>query len=304
MRRSRFVQWTICFLSGAISANAQGALQFDAATVKALASPIGPGNSFMKGGPGTADPGRVTIQKATLIDLLIKAFHVDYANITGPQWIRGIGGPLYTFTATMPTYTNRHDFDLMFQKFLVEQFKIILHHEAKSFPAYDLVVAAGGPRLKVSADQSDPTAPDSHYGIPEMDSDGFAILPPGRGSTVASGPKGMHAVFQQYSMPEFGEYLRNFVTPQGDRTHYVVDKTGVAGRYDIRVKFDNRDSVIKAGPDVQAALGGQDPLGPGSGLPTIFKAMEQQLGLRLVKTKDILVDTIAIDHAEQIPAGN
>lgn len=304
MRRSRLLYGTMCFLSCAIAAYAEGPLQFDAATVKQLASATGPGSSFMKGGPGTDDPGRVTIQKTALIDLLMKAFHVDYANVTCPDWIRGIGGPSYTFTATMPKDTSKHDFDLMFQKLLVEQFKITLRHEPKSFPAYDLVVAPGGPKLITSADQSDPTASDRHYGIPEMDSDGFAILPSGRGSTVASGPKGMHAIFQQYSMPEFAQYLRNFVTPLGDRTHYVIDKTGVAGRYDIRVKFDNRDSVIKAGPDVQAALSTQDPLGPGSGLPTIFKALEQQLGLRLVKTKDIPVDTLVIDHAEQMPVGN
>jgi uncharacterized protein (TIGR03435 family) len=121
---------------------------------------------------------------------------------------------------------------------------------------------------------------------------------------VASGPKGMHTVFQQYSISEFADYLSVFVTAPGDRTYYVVDKTGIAGRYDIRVKFDNRDSAIKAGPDVQAALGAQDALGPGSGLPTIFRALEQQLGLRLVRTKDISVDTLVIDHAEQTPVGN
>jgi uncharacterized protein (TIGR03435 family) len=271
----------------------------------------------MKGGPGTADPGRVTIQKSALIDLLMKAFHVEFANVTGPDWIRGgMGAPFYTFTATMPKDTSKHDFDLMFQKFLVEQFKITLHHEPRSFPAYDLVVAPGGPKLKASADQSDPTASDRHYGIPEMDSEGFAILPPGRGSTVASGSKGINAIYQQYSMSEFATQLMSFVTPQGDPRRYVVDKTSIAGRYDIRLKFDNRDTLIKVGPGVQAALGAQngaqdsapgsapDPLGPGSGLPSIFKALEQQLGLRLVKTKDILVDTIVVDHAEQMPLGN
>jgi uncharacterized protein (TIGR03435 family) len=235
----------------------------------------------------------------------VKAFHVEFARIKCPDWVRGgIGGPAYTFTATIPKDTSKHDFDIMFQNFLVEQFKITLHHEPGLFPAYDLVVAPGGPKLKGSADQSDPVFPDRHYGMPKMDSDGFAILPPGRGSTVASGSDGIHAIFQQYSMSEFVQYLQGFVTPQGDRTHYVVDKTGISGRYDIRVKFDNRDSVMRVGPGVQAALGAQDPLGPGSGLPTIFKAVEQQLGLRLVKTKDVLVDTIVIDRAERMPLGN
>jgi len=55
---------------------------------------------------------------------------------------------------------------------------------------------------------------------------------------------------------------------------------------------------------VQAALRAQDALGPGSGLPNIFKALEQQLGLKLVKAKDIPLDTIVVDQAERIPAGN
>jgi uncharacterized protein (TIGR03435 family) len=299
MGRWRLLSFTMCFLA----AHAQAPLQFDAATVKQLVPPYGPGSYFMKGGPGTADPGRVTIQKAMLIRLLTKAFHVEYSNVTGPDWIRN-RGPSYTFTATMPTNTSQHDFDLMFQRFLTEQFKLVLHHEPRLFPAYELVMAPGGPKLKTSDDQSDPTGPDQHFGLPESDSEGFAILGPGRGSTIGSGPKGMHLVFQQYSMSEFAAELDSFVTPPGDRTHYVVDKTGLAGRFDIRLRFDNRDTVIKAGPGVQEALRAQDALGPGSGLPTVFKAVEQQLGLRLVKTKDILVDTLVVDHAEQMPVGN
>ncbi len=303
MRHLRLLPWIICLLWG-ICLEAQGPPQFEAATVKQLVPPITvAGGNFMKGGPGTADPGRVTMRAAQLIHLLMRAFHVEYANITGPDWIQ-FRGPWYAFTATMPTDTSQHDFDLMFQRFLTEQFKLSLRHEPRLFPAYELVVAPGGPKLKISDDQSDPTGPDQHNGLPESDAEGFAILGPGRGSTIGSGPKGMHLVFQQYSMAEFAAQLNSFVTPPGDRAHYVVDKTGLAGRYDIKLRFDNRDTVIKAGPAVQAALGAQDPLAPGSGLPTVFKAVEQQLGLRLVKTKDILVDTIVVDHAEQMPVGN
>jgi uncharacterized protein (TIGR03435 family) len=35
-----------------------------------------------------------------------------------------------------------------------------------------------------------------------------------------------------------------------------------------------------------------------------FRALEQQLGLNLVKAKDIPLDTIVIDRAERTPAGN
>lgn len=303
MRHSRLLLWTILFLFCGISAYAQGSPQFDAATIKLLPPDQRTGHIFMRGGPGSADPGRVTVDRSGLMTLLVTAFHVDHANIIAPEWLTR-SEMQYTFTATMPRDTSKHDFDLMFQKFLVEQFKIMLHREPRSFPAYDLVVSPGGPKLKASADQTDPTDPDSHYGFPATDADGFAILAPGRGSDVASGPKGMHAVFQQYSIPEFADYLLTFVTAPGDRRHYVVDKTGISGRYDIRLKFDNRDSAFKAGPDVLAALGAQDPLAPGSGLPSIFKALEQQLGLKLVKAKDIPVNALVIDHAEQLPVGN
>ena len=107
-------------------------------------------------------------------------------------------------------------------------------------------------------------------------------------------------------MSEFAEGLEGQVTPDGDRTHYVtvIDKTGLTARYDFKLKFDQSVDAIKFGPEVQAALPAQDALGPGSGLPNIFKALEQQLGLKLVKAKDIPLDTIVIDQAERIPAGN
>jgi uncharacterized protein (TIGR03435 family) len=43
---------------------------------------------------------------------------------------------------------------------------------------------------------------------------------------------------------------------------------------------------------------------PGSGLPNIFNALEKQLGLKLVKVKDVPVDMLVIDHAEKVPLGD
>jgi uncharacterized protein (TIGR03435 family) len=42
----------------------------------------------------------------------------------------------------------------------------------------------------------------------------------------------------------------------------------------------------------------------GSGLPNIFTALERQLGLRLIKTKDIPLDAIVVDRVDKVPAGN
>jgi uncharacterized protein (TIGR03435 family) len=84
----------------------------------------------------------------------------------------------------------------------------------------------------------------------------------------------------------------------------VTDKTGLPGKYDFTLKFDDDENSLIVSPQVQAAMGARDGSEPGSGLPNIFKALEQQLGLKLVRAKDIPLDKIVIDHAERIPAGN
>jgi uncharacterized protein (TIGR03435 family) len=298
--RSKELLAGIAFMFGAVtSAGGQTPLQFDAATIKL--DQRGPGERGMKGGPGTKMPGRVTWRKVWLRDLLATALDVDPSNVSGPEWISRNGAQLYAFAATMPVDTNRHDFELMLQGFLMEQFRIKLHHEPRMFPAYELVVAPGGAKLKNSAD---PNAPDNPVWTAndKIGSDGFPVFS-GHGKRLAPMP-GFRGRFQAFTMPEFAEYLINWVTPQADRTRYVLDKTGLAGVYDFTLKFDEGDRAIVLGPAAQSAPGAPGETEPGSGLPNIFKALERQLGLNLVKVKDIPKDTIVIDQAERIPVGN
>ena len=303
LRRRELLAGALLSLGSCTLAGGQASVQFDAATVKP--DQLGRGASGMKGGPGTNDPGRFTWQKVWLRDLIAKAFNADPQNVSGPDWISRNGAQLYSLTATMPPDTSKHDFDLMLQRFLTEQFRIKLHHEPKLFPAYDLVVAPGGPKLKASDDQNTPEEPTTPMFASDvkMDADGFLLLPPGHRTAIVA-KNGFHQTYQQYTMSEFAESLEGKVTPDGDRTHYVNDKTGLTARYDIKLKFEQSSDAIKVGPNVQAALRAQDALGPGSGLPNIFKALEPQLGLKLVKAKDIPMDTIVIDSAEMIPVGN
>jgi len=43
---------------------------------------------------------------------------------------------------------------------------------------------------------------------------------------------------------------------------------------------------------------------PGEGLPNIFTAVEKQLGLKLMKVKDVQVDVLIVDGADKIPTEN
>ena len=104
-------------------------------------------------------------------------------------------------------------------------------------------------------------------------------------------------------------YLSSFIRMStGDQEFSLVDKTGLTAKYDFTLKFDARldPSQIVFGPAVAASRATAEASAQGSandpsGAPKLFKALEQQLGLRLVKVKDVPVDIIVIDHAEMTP---
>ena len=298
---------TVAFtLAAQTPAGKQEPVKFDAATIKL--DQMGPGPRGLQGGPGTGSPGRITWGKAKLRDLIAKAFRVNSENVSGPGWMSGpsfIGGggaQLYLFLAIMPPETSEHDFEAMLQEFLIAQFQIKLHHEPRNFPAYDLVVMPGGVKMKAAAN---PDGPDITFTASEMknDSDGFPVLPPGHGVTFTMND-GYHARYQSFTMSEFSESIVGFVTPPGGTRHYVRDKTGLPGKYDFTLAFNQAaGGDVTVGPGVLAE-GGRPPEPEVAGLPNFSRAIEKQLGLRLVKAPDIPMDTLVIDHAERIPMGN
>jgi uncharacterized protein (TIGR03435 family) len=76
----------------------------------------------------------------------------------------------------------------------------------------------------------------------------------------------------------------------------VIDKTGIAGRYDITLKWT---------PDTGAAAtnsGTEGTTSPSDSGPSIFTAIQEQLGLKLESTKGP-VQVLVIDHIE-MPSEN
>jgi uncharacterized protein (TIGR03435 family) len=67
----------------------------------------------------------------------------------------------------------------------------------------------------------------------------------------------------------------------------VVNETGLMGYYDVRLSF--------APMQIQP---GSAPAVTDSPLPSLFTAIQEQLGLRLVSRDGIPVDTLVIDHVE------
>ncbi|HVW09839.1 MAG TPA: TIGR03435 family protein [Bryobacteraceae bacterium] len=72
----------------------------------------------------------------------------------------------------------------------------------------------------------------------------------------------------------------------------VVDQTGLTGEYQIRLHWAPGSGVANA-----------DSAPPDSTAPSLFAAVQEQLGLKL-ESRHGLLDSIVVDRAEKIPAEN
>ena len=80
----------------------------------------------------------------------------------------------------------------------------------------------------------------------------------------------------------------------------VQDKTGLTGTYDFTLKYwmTPMRRPSEGAPDGQLAIDAPDP----SGGPSLFTAIQKQLGLKLESGKGP-VEIVVIDHVER-PSGN
>jgi bla regulator protein blaR1 len=155
---------------------------------------------------------------------------------------------------------------------LEDRCELRFHHETKELTAYMLVIAKGG--LKMQPAGTGPTPGPTTAPPP----------PPGPGA-------GMFFMARSVTMASLVHMLsRTLGSP-------VIDKTGLTGKYDLRLQFAPDDSVRASMPPV---IGGAPPTETDG--PSIFTALQEQLGLKLVAQKEP-VDVIVIDHVEQ-PTAN
>jgi uncharacterized protein (TIGR03435 family) len=298
-----------------------GQPSFDVATIKPAAPPNGgPIRIGMGGGPGTKDPGRYTCSFCNLQMLMTQAYDVAGYQLTIPA---ALNEGRFEVTAKVPEGATKEQFKLMLQNLLAERFKMTVHREKKEVPVYELTVAKGGPKMKESepeppkdltkADDPPPPPPPPPGGRPEIAADGFPVWPkpvPGR-PMMFMGPGRARMQATAESMEELAKMLGNQVGKP------VTDATGLAGKYDFTLTWDGARDIFGfagglpppppgpgAGPGAAAA--GGTPLAGASDLetqPTIFAAVQSQLGLKLEQKKG-QVDVIVVDHAEKAPTEN
>jgi bla regulator protein blaR1 len=193
--------------------------------------------------------GRVTAANFTLKRLIQQAYGIKDFQITGgPGWI---GSDPFDITAKAEvSTTNYEQIKLMLQLLLAERFRLAMRHDTREMAVYALLVNKNGPKFK-EATQSGP---------------GMTILRRGR------------LIAKSTDMPTLADDLSNFLG------RVVVDHTALSGSYDVKLEWqpDENQVAMFQSMGVPEGFGAPPPDGH---LPSIFAALQEQLGLKLESQK-------------------
>ncbi len=248
---------------------------FEVASVKLYSPQVGPGVRAL----ARNDPGRSQFQISgtrvstggNLMRLVAAAyglepFQVNQSHEWAEQWATS---EIYQIDARAPGETAPTPAQVreMMQTLLAERFQLKISRTKQVMPVYNLVVAAGGAKIKPSAFTEPPLI-------------------------RSEGSAGAHIRLRclNLSMGDLVELVRR----QFDRP--LLDKTGLTGGYDFSLDYIVQLPVMTA--EAAAAMGVQD-VEPG---PPIAASLREQLGLRVAPAKEE-VEIRVIDHAER-PSAN
>ena len=205
-------------------------------------------------------PGGVFILSGMAVAPVIRAaYPADTSDLIGaPDWV---SSEIYDLTARANRDVPRDEMQAMLRAMLAERFKLAVHYEMQERPVYALVVARADGRLGSNLKRSDldcdaiqaarragskEPAPATSNGAPAC---GMSM----RGTT------GMEVLLGARPLSSLAS---SFGAVAG---RVVIDKTGLNGNYDVTLNYMPQPS---ANPQ------------PGEP-PSIFTAVEEQLGLKL-----------------------
>jgi uncharacterized protein (TIGR03435 family) len=228
---------------------------FDVASVKP-SPPALPGHNIMIN-LGGASHGVVTLTNATLGECIRYAYGLAGEDqVSGPDWIKDRQLRV-DIVAKAPPDTPNDRLLLMTQRLLQERFRLAIHTEQRRLFHYDLSISKKGLKLHESKDSA-PTVLRAYQ---------LGLLS-----------------YERLSMRALAGLLSRLLREP------VVDRTGLAGSYDVNLEWAPYD------PDAAVAADAPER-------PDIFRALEEQLGLRLEMAKTP-IDVLVVDHAVKVPLSN
>uniref|UniRef100_Q01YR3 Soil-associated protein, TIGR03435 family n=1 Tax=Solibacter usitatus (strain Ellin6076) TaxID=234267 RepID=Q01YR3_SOLUE len=280
----------ICSLCCFAFAQSPQSPAFEVASVKI--SPAQTGRGSMRGGPGTADPGRISFTNVTLFNVILRAYDLKAYQLSAPDWL---SSQRYDVTAQVPAGVSKAECNSMLQTLLNERFHMVLHHETKELQGFELVTGRGGSKLKKSSESGVPSAP-APSGPPKTDLAGYPELP-GPGLVMMEGAKaGAVFVFltaRAQPLSALVELLsREFQMP-------ISDQTGLNGNFDFKMEFAPQPpGALPAPPSPD-----RSPAPEEDAAPNLTTAVQQQLGLRL-NSRKVPTDVLVVDRVGKVPTEN
>ena len=290
----------------ALQASAQEAakpLEFEAASIKPFEPYEIPGRPGVKYAGGrmcaAPDPGMLVCDGTSLRGLVAGAYGLPVFRVFGPDWL---DSAKFQINARIPHGATGEQVNQMLRKLLADRFHMTVHRETRELPGYTLTVDKDGPKLK---EFQGPAAPAEGEKRPTL-AEATAAYEKGApmagfmrdGHSSASGQATLEAY--GFKMPQLADHLA-FKMRQN-----VVDRTDLKGEYEIHLHYAPGDWMPRqvmtyAGEDgVPRPVESSDTP---SGGPTIFAALQSQLGLKLEMRK-VPTETIVVDSSERTPTAN
>lgn len=240
------------------------------------------------GSPLGSSPGRLTLNCATVEGLILGAYgrfangHTNFSLppsiLGGPSWIHS---ERYTINAKAAGHENRAMMNgPMLQALLGDRFKLTMHRQIRQVPVFALTVTKSGASLKPFKDGT--CNPVDYAQDPPPPA-------PGQPPFCQNRIRATAANVRAYHMP--GATVTTFSGILGVILgRPVIDRTGIQGRFDFDFEFAIDQSTPGFVSDAAAANS--------TGGPSVFTAVQDQLGLKLESTKGP-GEFLVIDHVER-----
>ncbi len=275
---------------------------FDVASVKLDASCA---TRAGRGGSVPFSTGRLNLECITLQDLIETAYGMfaDGGSFNpgmpklsisgGPGWVQS--GHYDVAAKAEGAARVEQMMGPMMRALLEDRFKLKVHRESKETPVYALTVAKNGFKLQPVKEGCVPIDLNHLPQPPE----------PGKPMPNFCGNVSMRMNGQSVTMDAHGMSLQDFsarLSTMLDRK--VIDKSGVAGVFDFHLEFapDEATAMFRGGRGGGGDAGGNPAPAVEIAGPSIFDALQEQLGLKLLPDKGP-VESLVIDHVEK-PSGN
>jgi len=240
------------------------------ASVKPNGSPEA--RTFMEYYPG----GRLSAVAVTVRGLLRNAYHIqDYQLAGAPPWFS-----TKRYDISAKTEDNPPSLPVFLQTLLADRFKLAVHSETRELPRFALVLTRrdGKPGPQLVRSDFDCAA----YFATSHPLANPALTPP-CGTRIGMGELAGKSIL----MSQLATGLAPFVN------RFVHDMTGLTGRFDVTLTW----APERASPDFGSTAAPDSATGD-SGRPSLFTALQEQLGVRLVAERGP-VDVLVIDRAQE-----